>query len=342
MNKIRVLVVDDSAYMRHKIAQILSSDHEMELVGEAKNGNDAILKISTLKPDCVTLDMEMPELDGLGTLQIVMKENPLPVILLTVLSKNNEKVIKALEMGAVDFLHKPDSAATENDTRENLIAKIKAAFRVPAHKLKKQSFTTRVQTFTGKPKMGVIAIASSTGGPGALNQIIPYLPEGFPVPVIVIQHFPENFTSFLAQRLNQASRLRVKEAEDGEEIQGGNIYIGKGGWQMRVKEDKGRKIFKLTREHSPHKVAPSADFTFEDLAQLYGKQCMVVVLTGMGEDGLLGARAVKGKGGIVISQDEASSLIYGMPRAVAENKLTDKVFSLCEITDNIVRMAYNG
>lgn len=339
MNKIRVLVVDDSAYMRQVVSRILSSDADLDVVGTAKDGSEALLKVEELKPDCITLDMEMPKMDGLQTVQALMDENPVPVVLLTSLSRNNEKVIQALEEGAVDFFHKPGDSTEVEKLQKELVGKVKEAAKVPAIKLKRKPVARmrlgRLQRVT---KKNIVLIASSTGGPGALWQVIPMLPEEFPLPVIVTQHMPEGFTSSLAERLAKQSKLPVKETEDKEEIKTGTVYIGKGGMQIRIKEDNGKKILRLTNEESKCFVAPSADFLFSDAAALYGRSCLAVVLTGMGEDGLEGAREVKAKGGTVIAQDEGSSIVYGMPKAVAQNNLADVICSIDLMAEKIVEM----
>lgn len=339
MNKIKVLVVDDSAYMRQVVSRILSSDAEVDVVGAAKDGREALLKIKELKPDCITLDMEMPEMDGLQTVQALMEDNPVPVVLLTSLSRNNEKVIHALEEGAVDFFHKPGDSTEVGKLQKELVGKVKAAAAVLAIKLKRKPVARpSLQRLRRPAKKSIVAIASSTGGPGALWRVIPMFPEGFPLPVIVTQHMPEGFTNSLAERLAKQSKLPVKETEDREEIKAGTVYIGKGGMHVRLKEENGKKILRLTNEESRCYVAPSADFVFSDAAKLYGRGCLAVVLTGMGEDGLDGAREVKKQGGTVIVQDEGSSIVYGMPRVVAENHLADVVCSIDLIAEKIVEM----
>ncbi len=342
MSKIKVLVVDDSAYMRQVVSRMLSSDESIEVAGIARDGKNALEKIAELAPDCVTLDMEMPHMDGLQTVQSLMNARPVPVVLLTSLSRDNEKVIHALEEGAVDFLRKPEATRDIEKVRDELIEKVKAAAGVSPAKLTllKRGLVVprRLRSLSKPAKKNIVAIASSTGGPGALWQVIPFLPAGFFLPVLVAQHMPEGFTHLLAERLAKQSKVAVKEAEDGEEIKDGTVYIGKGGLQLRISEDEGKKILLLTNEESKCFVAPSADFLFSDAAKLYGRSCLAVILTGMGMDGLEGAKAVKEKGGAVLAQDESTSIVYGMPKAVAEHRLADAVLPIGMMAEKIIEM----
>lgn len=337
MKKIKVIVVDDSAYIRVTIAKILASDPDIEVVDTANNGKDALEKINKLKPDVITLDIEMPELDGVETLKIIMRDNPLPVIMLSSLSKDNDKVMQALEIGAVDFICKPGLTIKLDEIKELLVKTVKSAANA---KMFNVSF--KQQLPLAKVELNIlnkiVTIASSTGGPRALCDVIPKFPEKFPVAVLVVQHMPESFTKSLADRLNQLSNIPVKETEDGEEIRRGTVYIAKGGYHTRIKNVDGTKYIKLTKEPSVHGVRPSADVTFNDLNGIYGKRIIAAVLTGMGEDGADGAALIKKSGGYVIAQDEETSVVYGMPKAVVDRNAADSVLPIYKIADKIVEI----
>lgn len=332
-DKIRVLIVDDSAIMRKLIADILKKDPQIEIIGQAENGKKAIELAKALRPDVITLDIEMPEMDGLSALRILRKEVPLSkVIMFSSLTQEGAKAtIEALSLGAFDFVPKPSTKSFLESVKkieEDLLPKIKGAVEKP-----KISPLTQPKTYA-RIRAGlyrVLGIGVSTGGPQTLSEIFKNLPGDFPVPILIVQHMPPLFTRQLADRLNKISSLKVKEAEDGEPVQEGTAYIAPGDYHMIVKKEGSQKIIQLHQGPPKNNCRPSVDILFESLAEVYNGTCLALVLTGMGRDGAEGAKVIKQKGGAVIAQDAQSSIVFGMPRAVIESGLADEVLSLPEI-----------
>jgi len=346
-DKIRVLVVDDSALMRKRIGDIINSDGECEIIATARNGDEAIKSVAILRPDIITLDIQMSVMDGVVALKYIMSEWPTPVVIITGFSEyNGEKTIKCLEYGAVDLVMKPSGVISlDIDTiRDEILTKVKAAARVNPRLLRPVlmggavSKNRREPVFTNK----IVVIASSTGGPRALADILPKLDPGIRAGIIVIQHMPEGFTCSMAERLNWESKIVVKEAEDGESIIQGEALIAPGGMHLTViREQESTEAVKLSKGPKEHGVCPSADVTMKSIAPLYGENCLGVILTGMGNDGVDGLRAIKQAGGYIISEDEATSIVYGMPKAAYDAGIVDKVLPLPEIADEIMRWAKN-
>lgn len=343
--KIRVLVVDDSAFMRKRISDIINSDEECEVIATARNGEEAVKSAAILKPDVITLDIQMPAMDGITALKYIMSEWPTPVVIITAFSEyNGEETIKCLEYGAVDLVMKPDGVISlKIDSMKNeILVKVKAASSVnlcllrpvlidnPVIKKQREAVSTNK----------IVVIASSTGGPKALVEILPKLEAGIQAGIIVVQHMPEGFTRSMAERLNWESHIMVKEAEDGESIVQGKALVAPGGMHLTViKKDGDFEIVKLSKGPKEHGVCPSADTTMRSAAALYGRNCLGVVLTGMGNDGVDGLRAIKRSGGYAISEDEATSIVYGMPKAAYDAGVVDKVLPLPAIADEIMRWA---
>ncbi|MCQ6962925.1 protein-glutamate methylesterase/protein-glutamine glutaminase [Methanolobus chelungpuianus] len=360
---INVLVVDDSALMRKVISDILSEDQEIRVVGTARNGLDAVEKVERLKPDVVTLDVEMPALDGLHALGYIMSECPTPVVMLTAVDpKSAERTLNAFEYGAVDFIQKPSGNISLNimDIANDIRLKVKIASRVDLKKLgfmeehvnsrenaeKKQHVPaakapedTRKKHFSNQK---ILAIASSTGGPRALEQVIPKLPGNLKVPVVIVQHMPAGFTASLAQRLDMQSQLRVCEARDGDVLEPGIVYIAPGNYHMEIvqKNINGRtsEVVSLNQNPREQGVRPCANILFKSLVPLYGQNILAVILTGMGADGADGAEEIKKAGGKVIAEDERSCVVYGMPKAVVQRGLSDSVVTLEKVSEEIVQM----
>lgn len=360
---INVLVVDDSALMRKVISDILSEDPEIKVVGTARNGLDAVEKVERLKPDVVTLDVEMPALDGLHALGYIMSECPTPVVMLTAVDpKSAERTLNAFEYGAVDFIQKPSGNISLNimDIADDIRLKVKIASRVDLKKLgfmeehvnsrenaeKKQHIpTAKAPEDTRKKHFSnqkILAIASSTGGPRALEQVIPKLPGNLKVPVVVVQHMPAGFTASLAQRLDMQSQLKVCEAKDGDVLEPGIVYIAPGNYHMEIvqKNINGRTSELVSLNQSPREqgVRPCANILFKSLVPLYGQNILAVILTGMGADGADGAEEIKKAGGKVIAEDERSCVVYGMPKAVVQRGLSDSVVALEKVSEEIVQM----
>ena len=342
---VRVLIVDDSAFARISIARQLSSDPEIEVVGVAGDGITALEKIKGLRPDVVTLDVEMPRMDGLETLGRIMVQEPTPVVMLSNLtSQGSTTALRALELGAVDFFLKasPANPAGFNVRENDLVTKVKLAASVERGKLKvmtaKRESRPRAERSpvrSSDAQGKVIVIGSSTGGPAALYELIPGLPGELPAAILVIQHMPPIFTRSLANRLNQMSEIEVKEAEPGDSLQQGLALLAPGGYHLVVKADE--KI-RLHRGAAVLGLRPAVDVTMQSVARFCGTSAIGVVLTGMGCDGTRGSALIKAAGGKIIAQDEATSIVYGMPRSVVETGNADRVLPLEKIGAELVRM----
>lgn len=343
--KIRVLVVDDSALMRKKISDMINSDEECEVIATARNGEEAVRSISALKPDVVTLDIELPRMDGITALKYIMSEWPTPVVIVSGYTKYaGEETIKCLEYGAVDVVLKPSGVISldMDKVRDELLTKVKAASKVnpkilrpvlierPPIQKKREGLSTNK----------LVAIASSTGGPRALVEVIPKLEPDIPAGILIVQHMPEGFTRSMAERLNWESKITVKEAEEDEPIKQGKALIAPGGFHLTV-ESRGREgeVVKLQKGQKEHGVCPSADIAIKSVAAVYGKNCLGVILTGMGNDGVEGLRAIKQCGGQTIAEDKSTSIVYGMPKAAFDAGVADKVLPLPEIPGEIMHWA---
>ena len=340
--KIRVLVVDDSAFMRKAIPQILEEEKDIEVIGTAKDGREAIKKTAELKPDVITLDVEMPELGGLETLGYIMSESPLPVIMLSAHTPNGaQTTLQALEYGAVDFVCKP-SGEISIDIRKvqaELVEKIRAARNIDISKM------TFLVTGAAENKKApqkksenpdvLVIIAASTGGPRALTEVIPKLSRNLPAAFLIVQHMSEGFTKPLADRLNSQSAVTVREAVDGEPVKAGFAYLARGNYHMEIiKSDDGYMI-SYNQRPTKHGVRPCADITMESAAKNFEGRIVGTVMTGMGRDGAAGAAKIREKGGYVIVQDKDSSVIYGMPKAAADTGAYDRIVTLSEIAGSI-------
>lgn len=345
--KVNVLVVDDSAYMRKVVSGMLQSDEAIFVVDTARDGLDAIEKIKTYKPDVVTLDVEMPKLDGLAALERIMKECPTPVIMLSSLTQDgSETTVKALTIGAVDFVGKPSGTISLDidKVKEELIAKIKVAARASIRNLRlpfPKPFSHRPSVSAPAPIISRVApsklvvIGSSTGGPNALQQVIPRLPGNLAAAVLVVQHMPPGFTKSLAKRLNEVSQLEVCEAQEGDAIQNGKVYIAPGAYHMVLRS---KTHLGLNQDPPVHSVRPAVDVTLESAVNFYGSKIVGVILTGMGYDGSRGMASLKKAGGRTIAQDEATCVVYGMPKIVVEMGKADKILPIHKIADEIVSM----
>lgn len=342
---VRVLVVDDSAFMRKTISNILNETEDLEVIATARDGLDAVKKVTDYKPDVITLDIEMPRLEGLQTLGYIMSECPTPVVMLSAYTESGgETTMKALEYGAVDFVCKPsgpisldlEKVAQELVTKVRLAAQVDVS-RLPFLEFEKIQTTRQAGTRVLAAERQLVVIASSTGGPRALYEVIPNLPEDLPAAVLVVQHMSAGFTRSLAERMDKASKLRIKEAEEGEVITAGHVYFAPGNYHMQVARESGREVIRLDQGPQRNSVRPSADVTLESVANIPGLTALAVIMTGMGHDGLAGAKQLKQAGGTVFAQNEASCVVYGMPRAVVEAGITESVLPLGAIADHITR-----
>ena len=337
-DKIKVLVVDDSTVMRKLISDILKNDPQIEVIDTAKTGKEAIEKAKNLKPDVITLDIEMPEMDGITALKILRKEVPqTKVIMFSSLTQEGAKAtIESLALGAYDFVPKPSTKSFLESVKkieQDLIPKIKSV--VP---LKKFKLIYKPVQITSKIKKGiykVCGIGVSTGGPQTLLKILPKLPPNFPAPILIVQHMPPIFTKQLAERLNSLSRLRIKEAEEDEFVKNGVVYIAPGDYHMRIKKENNLIKIKLHQGPLRNFCRPSVDELFESLAEVYNGKTLALILTGMGNDGKEGAKKIKEKGGVVLAQDAESSIVFGMPKAVIEEGLADEVINLSKISERL-------
>jgi two-component system chemotaxis response regulator CheB len=348
----RVLVVDDSGFFRRRIVEILDADARIEVVGTAANGKEAIEQVAKLKPDVVTMDIEMPVMDGITAVRHIMSAQPTPVLMFSSLTQEGAKAtLDALEAGAVDFLPKrfEDIAKDREQAKLLLRRRIHAVSRQKSRSRvttpARRRATDKVSAAAPPPptfKRGqfqVIAIASSTGGPVALAQVLTKLPANFPYPVVVVQHMPASFTPAFAARLDQQCAVNVKEAADGDVLKAGQVLIAPGGRQMTFKQQAGEVQVHISDGDPGQHYKPCADISFDSIAAIYGAKTLALVLTGMGADGREGARTLKQQGATVWSQDENSSVIYGMPMAVAEAGLSDQVLSLRDIGPSLVQVA---
>ena len=342
----RVLVVDDSAFMRRMTSQIIDASGEFIVAGTARNGYEALKQVHALEPDIVTLDVDMPELDGLSALGYIMSETPRPVVMLSAgtTASGQTATLRALELGAVDFVLKPSGSISLDlpVISARLLEALRAAAAANPAGLR---MLARPASTDGNERLAiassatnVVVIASSTGGPRALAAIVPHLPRTLPAAVLVVQHMPPGFTKSLAQRLDLVSPIRVDEAQDGESVMHGRVYVAPGGWHMTVRDDGGGPTIALEQTPSMWGVRPAADLLFRSAAELFGPATVAVVLTGMGRDGADGTRAVRVAGGRAIVQDRETATMFGMPQAALSLAGADRVAPLGEISAAIAEL----
>jgi two-component system chemotaxis response regulator CheB len=343
---IRVLVVDDSAFMRFSITRHLSETPGLQVVGAARDGVEALALIPQLKPDVVTLDVEMPRMDGLTVLREIMAHQPLPVIMLSSLtSEGARETVQALTWGAVDFVTKPASKANIESVIEEVVWKIRraAGSRIDANPLARrpEPLQAPVERKPGRSLRRddrVVIIGASTGGPRALNTLITQLPAELPAAVVIVQHMPAGFTRSLAERLDSLSQLAVKEAAPGDKLETGRALIAPGGFHLTFDSAGSAAV----NQNPPvHGVRPAVDVTMASLAQHFGPATLGIVLTGMGCDGALGATLIRAAGGRMIAEEESTCVVYGMPRSVIEAGQADQIAPLHKIAaaiEQIVRV----
>ena len=330
-----VLIVDDSGFMRSLIAEMVESTSEFRVVGTASDGIEAIEAIRSLDPDIVTLDIEMPRLDGLQALETIMREMPRPVVMLSAAGseRGNEMTLRALERGAIEFVRKPSGPISIDllTVRQELLAALAAARAV---NMKGVQTPTNAGVPIGAetvPKKSsgeasrIVVVAASTGGPRALAEIVPHLPEHLGAAVLVVQHMPREFTRTLAHRLDLMSPLPVAEAADGEVVLENHVYLAPGGFHMTLAGEPGSATIGLDTSPTVWGVRPAADPLFESAAEIFGRDAIGVILTGMGRDGAEGLRRIRAAGGLAVVQDRDSSIIYGMPQAALEIAGADQV-----------------
>jgi len=343
LNPIRVLIIDDSAFSRQTIKEILEKVPQVEIAGLAYDGQDGMAKILKLKPDIVTLDIEMPGMDGFTLLRWIMKEKPLPVIVVSA-HFDDPTVFKALELGAVDFVKKPTNRASKElrEIENDLVSKVLVVFSLRMEKLKKALSLLELKESKNNylfedNSFEIIAIGASTGGPTAIQTILTRLPEKFPCAIVISQHMPRGFTRQFADRISNISQLHVKEAEHGEPVESGKVLISPGGHHM-VFEKLRKKIYTILKDSSgKDKYVPSIDKMMKSVADIYKSKTMGILLTGMGNDGKEGMLEIKKKGGFTIAESEKSAIVFGMPKEIIQAGGVDKVLVLQDIPGELLK-----
>ncbi|MBI4685300.1 MAG: chemotaxis response regulator protein-glutamate methylesterase [Nitrospirae bacterium] len=350
--QIKVLVVDDSAYSRQTIKKMLETDPNIDVIGVAVDGIDAMAKTLRLRPDLITLDFEMPGMDGFSFLRWLMKERPTPVIMVSSYS-DTKTVFKALDLGAVDFIAKPTKRASAElrGIEKDLLSKVNGVKGLRLDRLSRnlqllntsEEITTEVEPSIGD--IDVVAIGASTGGPAALQIILTRLPHDFAAAVLISQHMPKGFTGPLAERLDKLSEVSIKEAENGDIIEPGKVFICPGGYHINLKK-KGQKCYVFLKESTDEdKYVPSVNIMMVSVAEHYGNRAVGVILTGMGNDGKKGIVEIKLRGGYTIAESEETAVVFGMPAEVINTGAIDKVIPLTEIPIdliNVVKSSYES
>lgn len=355
---INIVVIDDSAFMRKSLTLMLESDPEIRVIATAREGREGIDKIMQLRPDLVTLDIEMPGMNGLDALAVIMKEYPLPVLMVSSLTTDGaEATFEALNMGAVDFISKDLSHVSVNivKIREELIAKVKSIVHSPVVRKRfvkggnngGSVHPTRIPTkllsvdAPQTSEFAALVVGVSTGGPHALLRLLPALPSSFPLGIAVVQHMPPHFTKSMAERLNSLSHLHVKEAEQGDRIEEGTILIAPGGKHMTFAREANAIVAVISDEPKTALYRPSADVMMSSAASMFREPIIGLIMTGMGKDGLEGLKLIKHNGGFVIAQDEDSCVVYGMPKAAVDEGIADSIVSLDSLAESLVHLT-NG
>jgi two-component system chemotaxis response regulator CheB len=337
---IRVLVVDDSAYIRKVVKEMLGRSPEIEVVGAARDGDDALEQCERLQPDVVTCDLIMPGVDGIEFIRRQMAKRPVPIVIVSIAAESSERVLSGLDAGAIDFVQKPTALATDKvfDVAEDLLAKVIAASRASISRLPVSSLDGPLPaTSAFQNRYSVVVLGVSTGGPQGLKAIVPRLPGDFPVPVAIVLHMPIGYTEAYARRLDEMSALEVREARDGEAVRPGVVLIAPAGRHLTFyRNTEGAVVTRLdvTPLDTPHR--PSIDVLFQSAAEVYGDRVLGIVMTGMGVDGRDGAAWIKARGGAVLTESEETCVVYGMPRSVVEAGLSDDVVPLDRLAASIL------
>lgn len=369
---VNVLIVDDSAFMRKSLSIMLESDPGIKIIGTARDGLDGYEKAMALRPDVITMDVEMPRMDGLCALEKIMKDCPTPVLMVSsITTEGAEATLKAMDLGAVDFIPKQLSYVSLDivKIKEDLVEKVKAiarsrslsrrlaSIRGIAQRLQPHSASTGAGSLAhkgpGEPHKGasesifrpssidfsIVTLGISTGGPFSLQKIIPMLPKDFPLPILVVQHMPPKFTKSLSDRLNSMSQIAVKEAEHGEPIRPGTVYIAQGGFHMKaVRAGLSSCSIAITQEPATTLHRPSVDVMMDSVVQAYGRNILGVIMTGMGHDGLEGLKQIKARNGYCLAQNEDTCVVYGMPKSAVDAGLADSIVPLEQIPESLVKL----
>lgn len=363
MEKIKVLIADDSAFMRKLIQEILLTSNRIEIAGTARNGEDAIQKIKKLKPDVVTMDIEMPVINGIDALKMIMKETPVPVVMLSSTTREGaENTFLAIQNGAIDFIAKPSGTISldldkiSDEIIEKVIAASKANLKglsriqpgknlfhtnsLNSSKIELDSSNSPPQGTTGWEQSAkkLICIGTSTGGPRALQTVLSKMPATIQAPILIVQHMPAGFTKSLASRLNSLSKLTVKEAEDGELLENGTAYIAPGGYHLQIKRMGDRLAAALDQSELRNGLRPSVDLMFESVSQITDYAKIAVIMTGMGTDGKKGLIQLHQMGKLkAIAESEETSIVFGMPKAAISTNLIDEVQNVDDIAGTILK-----
>ena len=348
MNRVRVLVIDDSAFSRRTIVKLLEEIPGVEVIGYAVNGEEGLKKAMDLRPDLITMDLEMPGMDGFTLLRILMMACPVPVIVVSSHSED-DRVFKALELGAVDFVSKPARALSDDllGIRDELQQKVGSILNLNLQGLKER---TRVQENQAsilnlkntrlprgtRQRFEILAIGSSTGGPPALQKILSQFPAALPFSVVISQHMPAGFTKAFAERLNRLLPFEVREATDGEQVNPATVYIAPGGMNMVFVQNKEKVVIRLKSPAKEDKYIPSVNAMLGSVAKVYGARALAVILTGMGNDGSVGVKKIKEAGGGVIAEAEGSAVVFGMPREAIATGVVDRILELDNIAVGII------
>ncbi len=340
--RLKVLIVDDSAFFRNRIQAVLDSAPDFEVIGTAVNGQQAIEKAKALKPDVITMDVEMPVVDGISAVRQIMSQAPTRILMFSALTREGAReTLEALEAGALDFLPKDTNGSGRAAANEQLLERLRAVGRARVPVAKMPGRATRVAPMRTTRAAGsatgreihpsVIAIGASTGGPVALRQVLMSLPRHFPLPLVVAVHMPGSFTQAYAERLNSACAVEVREARDRDRLTPGQVLLAPGGRQMTMERAAGGYQIRISDPLPGQIYHPSVDLLFSSVASCFGGKALAIVMTGMGADGLKGARELKAGGSSLWSQDERSCVVYGMPQAVERAGLSDRVLGLDEL-----------
>ncbi len=351
----RVLVVDDSGFFRRRVKEILEEDPLLTVIGDAANGQEAIDKAAELKPDVITMDIEMPIMDGIKATRHIMQHNPVPIVMFSSLTTEGAKAtLDALDAGALDFLPKRfEDISQDRDEAKRKLCQVVRTIAAKRHSLRRPGTATSTTATTpvaaprpaavprsdSSKKGGIelVAIGTSTGGPLALQNVLVNLPADFSRPIVMIQHMPATFTPAFAKRLDQLCKITVKEASDGDALQPGVALLAPGGKQMLIEGSAGNARVRVIESEPSLTYKPSVDVTFRSANKVYGGKTLAIVLTGMGADGREGARMLKQSGAEIWAQDEASCVVYGMPAAIVDAGLADRVMDIHDFTQAIVK-----
>lgn len=344
-DKLKVLIVDDAVLARKVLGDVITEEGDMEVVAAAANGKIALQRLAIAMPDVIVLDFEMPEMNGLETIDAIRQMNrSVPIVMFSALTERGAReTLDALSRGANEYVTKPTAGAGVNGSkqqiREQLIPKLRALTKRDSSSKPRGPEAAVIASASEPPAVRVdaIAIGVSTGGPNALAEVIPLLPKDLPVPVLITQHMPPTFTRMLAERLAQHAQIAVREASEGDLVRSGCAYIAPGGKHMVVRSSGKEQFIALTEDAPENSCRPAVDVMLRSMVDVYGKHILSVIMTGMGQDGLEGCRKARAAGGIVLAQDEASSVVWGMPGAVSKAGVAHRVYPLSDLAHQIAR-----